>query len=249
MLSARDDFSRADMNAMQLDTQSEYHRRLIQWMAARTTVPERWKRWKGEATADADTFTDAIEVERLFEQLLVNRVRAHFGVPDDVRYSARLDSAWVLTALGAKGALAAFGLDETEVAESIVARVTGVKRAPYFIANRWQAQHPFVGRIPLVGDFFRVDEPEQAGWHDVVRVEQPKYGASTRLVWDLVRPDEQHLVASRGAVRARTVVALLGLPVGLVRPSADEGVRRQLRVVGQSGSMNVTTSGASPIST
>jgi penicillin amidase len=188
MLAARDDFSRTDMNAMQLDTKSEIHRRLIAWMASRTSVPERWKKWSGVATEDPDTFTDAIEVERLFTELCVKRVRERFGVDASVRYRARLDSAWLLTVLDTPRSLETFGLDENEVASAIVAKVQSVKHEPYYVTNRWQAQHPFVGRVPLIGSLFEVMERHQYGWRDVVRVETPKYGASTRLVWDLSDP-------------------------------------------------------------
>jgi penicillin amidase len=187
MLSARDDFSRADMNAMQLDTKSEYHRRLIAWVAARAAVPERWKKWSGVASEDPDTFTEATELDRTLVELCAGRVRERFGL-GDARYSARHDSGWVLTVLEQPGALEVFGLDEEEVAEKLVEKIGSVKRAPYQVKNRWQAQHPFVGRLPLVGDLFRVEEHYQFGWKDVVRVEQPKYGASTRLVWDLADP-------------------------------------------------------------
>jgi penicillin G amidase len=188
MLSARKDFTRFDMNAMQLDTKSEYHHRLIAWLAAHASVPERWKSWSGVATEDADTFTAAIRIDAMFKKLCLSRVRDQFEVPSELTYSGRMDSAWMLKLLDTPGSLSAFGLDEREVAEKIVDRATREKYESYDVENRWQAQHPFVGRVPVIGDRFTVDEHPQPGWTDLVRVETPKFGASTRLVWDLSDP-------------------------------------------------------------
>lgn len=196
VLAARDDFGREDMNALQLDTKSEYHRRLVSWVAAhaepeapreKATVA-RWKKWSGVAKDDPDAFTEALEVERLFTAICLSRVRARFGVPADHPYYARLDSGWILEVLGREGGVGVFGLDEADTATSILRDVARVKRAPYYVENRWQAQHPFAGRIPVVGDLFSVEEHHQHGWSGIVRVERPKYGASTRLVWDLSDP-------------------------------------------------------------
>lgn len=197
VLASRDDFEREDMNALQLDTKSEYHRRLVTWVAAHAepqnalerATAQRWKSWSGVAKEDPDVFTEALEVERLFMTFCLARVRRRFGVPAERPYYARLDSGWVLKVLGTKGAIEVFGVKEADLAGAILRRVSKAKRAPYYVENRWQAQHLFAGKIPLVGGLFAVDEPYQYGWSGLVRVERPKFGASTRLVWDLSDPE------------------------------------------------------------
>jgi penicillin amidase len=193
VLSSRTDFQPADMRALQLDTKSELHRRILSFLASNATGEDelraRWSGWDGVAATSPETFTDALEAERLLLETCIGRVRAAYGIPEGAKYAARLDSAWVLTVLE-RGSLDVFGLDTAEAATEIVRRVAGAPRTPYTIENRWQAQHPFVGRVPLLGDRFRVDERPQVGHVSLVRSEAPKFGASTRLLWNLSSPLE-----------------------------------------------------------
>jgi penicillin amidase len=197
VLSAAESFSAADASRLQLDTVSRYHRRLLEWVAEHSgadadaaPVLSRWKAWSGAAVDDPTTFTEALLIEKGLIDLCVGRVRRRF-LPEaerDLPYTARLDSAWVLTAMDTPGGFTVFGFDEAELARALLARVRAQAGAPrYTVENRWQAQHPFA-RLPYVGRFFRVPEPEQPGWWTLVRVETPRYGASTRLVWDLGEP-------------------------------------------------------------
>jgi penicillin amidase len=87
---------------------------------------------------------------------------------------------------------AVFGLTGAEVArhllDVLVEKDAGL--VMHSVANRWRAQHPFVGRVPLIGRLFAVDEPLQWGAFDTVEAEQPTMGPSMRLVWDLRHPAE-----------------------------------------------------------
>lgn len=202
-LSSRADFSRQDMEQLQRDTESRYHRLLLGWVAERAaaktdverTILERWRRWSGVAIDDADTFTDALGVDRALNAVCLGRVKSRL-FPTEGRaldYPHWLRTAWIITMLETPGAARVFGLDEIELANHLLQ--VAVQRAekhapPYFELNRWAAQHPYAGRLPLLGPLFKVDTPVQHGWRNLVRVEQPVYGASVRMVWDLTRPLE-----------------------------------------------------------
>lgn len=226
VLSGREDFSRLDMEALQLDTYSRYHHILVQWALARHRPRDqdqreamaRWAKWDGVAEHDPRTFTEALALAASLESALLNPVRALLP-PDrrDLPYSWNRSDAWVLAVLGVgpedgpaptpsalfaqgdecKAGFAAFGLDEAETVSTVIAASLHIS-GPYYEANRWRAQHPFVGRVPLLGDLFAIDEPQQRGFSDLVRVEQPKFGASVRFVWDLRQPHESTWITPVG---------------------------------------------------
>lgn len=208
--------TRADMEALQLDTYSRYHHVLVRWAIARHAPQDaqqaeamaRWASWDGHAAHDPATFTEALALASALKGALLAPVVAR--LPAGLRelpYSWRRSDAWILATLGVgpedgaapdpttlfqspeSGAagFAAFGLQEAEVAAAVVAAALRPAE-PYPSANRWTAQHPFVGRVPVLGDLFRIPEPEQLGHDGLVRTELPKFGASLRFVWDLRAP-------------------------------------------------------------
>jgi penicillin amidase len=200
-LSSGDAFSRQDMEALQRDTYSRYAVLLLGWIAARAkptdeahkAIVARWTRWDGLAEHDAETFTEALAAHELLERILIGRVREHLPKADaDVPYNHPLRQASLLAVLGAEHGMALFGLDEVELAGRLLERAAAVEKSGprYTVKQRWQAQHPFAGRIPFgIGEWFKVDEREQIGHGWLVRVESPNFGASTRMVWDLFHPE------------------------------------------------------------
>lgn len=204
VLSSRDDFSRQDMEALQRDTESRYFKLILDWVRPRAAPQsdderatlERWSKWNGVAVDDPQTFTEAIAVESALVKLSLGRVRQSLFAEKDreIPYEFWMKSGWVITMLEAENGVSVFGFDERELAQLLleVARGRSAPGKPnYQEENRWAAQHPFVGRIPVIGDWFAVDRHPQLGWRSVVvRVEAPTFGASVRLVWDLSKPEE-----------------------------------------------------------
>lgn len=198
-LESKDDFTQAEMTQLQLDTESRAHQLLLRWIAERAdpqapgaeVLLERWKTWDGTTTSDPETFTEAQEALQAMLDLCLGRVRAQL-LPAELRelpYEARMPSAWWLTVLEDPEGFRVFGLEPQAVADHLVGRVLAQSkgRVPHPQANRWKAQHP-LAKVPVLGAYFSVDEPAQIGSYTVPRVEAPKYGASTRLVWNLADP-------------------------------------------------------------
>jgi penicillin G amidase len=200
-LSSRDDFTHADMQRLQLDTESRYLSLIARWTRehADPSSPEarevlaRWSRWNGVAKDDPETFSEALDMDKALTQLAISRLKQKYLPPSEqeAEYVHWMRSAWVIAMLETKDGPRVFGLEEKDLADHLlgVAVSRAEKKAPpYYEKNRWASQHPFVSRIPLVGGAFAVDTPVQYGWRGVVRVEQPTFGASVRLVWDLGDP-------------------------------------------------------------
>lgn len=197
----------ADMQALQLDTTSAYHKRVLSWVAdnalpadgAQQAVVDRWRAWDGRAEGDPVTFTEAVGVEKNLRSVLLGAV--HAAIAPSVEPSSwrgTMDSAWVLTTLDNPEGVMNFGLAPSDLATWLLQETTSTRRVPYPIANRWKAQHPFVGRVPYAERIFSVDEPEQYGFIDLVRTEEPRFGASLRVVWSLSAPMESLWVTPVG---------------------------------------------------
>ncbi|MCA9551279.1 MAG: penicillin acylase family protein [Myxococcales bacterium] len=197
VLSGLTDATRDDMRALQLDTTSRLHRDLAGWLAKHADADgphaemvARWRRWDGRAEGAPDTTAEILEAEKLVTELAIARVRAHLLGPEqaELPFRSRLPSAWLILTLASPGGFGVFGLDDAELANQVVAKVASMHLAPHPQSNRWAAQHPFVGKVPGIGDLFEVPTPAQVGHWDVPRVETPKFGASCRLIWDMARP-------------------------------------------------------------
>ena len=207
MLSSRPDLSREDMEDLQLDTESRYHAMVLSWVVdhgapatpAQEAIVARWRAWDGMAYAQGETFAEALDVTRALYELLLAQVRVQLlpASVRELRYSWRMQDAWLIATLQSEGGMAVFGLDSAEVANYLL-EVAVRPRQRHVKRNRWQAQHPFVGRIPIVGDLFRVDEYLQWGFSSLVRVERPRFGASLRFVFDLSDPAESTWITPVG---------------------------------------------------
>jgi len=194
VLSSRSDFTATSMLELQLDTQGRFRRQLLNWVAdnadsatrsKHASTIESWRTWNGSSVANPQAFTESIDVETELLQILLGRVRETFlgDLPESYGYSWYTKRAWMVTILDTKDGMNVFGLNDSEVASSLLRFISGRKPSDSFeIANRWQAQHPFKDRIPLVGRFFGVKEFPQYGYFDLVRAESKTFGPSIRLV-------------------------------------------------------------------
>lgn len=200
-LAASDRFGPGDMQALQLDTESRFHRWLLDWVAARAKpeseeqrrLLETWRRFDGVATKDRATFTRALAVEDAAQKLLIDRVRKHRLAPRDadLPYRHRLWRAWLLTTLDTRDGTEVFGVDEAAFAQRLLEIAEKTRVEPdYAEQNAWLAQHPFAQRVPLIGPLFEISRMPQVGSAQVPRVEGPKFGASVRVVWSLSRPED-----------------------------------------------------------
>ncbi|RMH00440.1 MAG: penicillin acylase family protein [Deltaproteobacteria bacterium] len=189
--------TQADMENLQLDTKSAYHLRVARFVVrhapAADAEAERARgilaAWSGHAFANERAYALARSAERAIFDLLLGRVKAAFLPPEvrDVGYPGRMRDAWIRRVLEDPEAVGRFGLSHADLAAHALAAATAGPQG-YIVENRWQAQHPFVGRVPVVGAWFRVAEYAQWGDASLVRVERPRFGASFRVVWNLADP-------------------------------------------------------------
>ncbi len=222
VLAGRADLTREDMERLQMDTASRYHQILLEWVIARhppaddgeAAMMDRWKAWDSFAANDPRTFTEALAVEATVRESLLDAVR-RARLPaafKQIPYAWGREDAWILLTLGvpnddrselavdwssATPGFERFGLIEGEVAQA-AARAASAVVELYPVTNRWAAQHPFVSRVPLIGDWFKIGAPEQLGYANLVRSEKPRHGASARLVWDLRHPEQSTWITPVG---------------------------------------------------
>lgn len=202
-LSSRQDFTRKDMETLQVDTEGRFRQLLMTWIASKSSVSSgpasdyarTFIDWDGSSRTNPELFTASTLAEEALMGILLGRVKETFKNEQDrsVPYAWYMRRAWLLPVLEAPGdqGLAPFGLTAEEVARRLLDTVVDARgKGPLHPEkNRWKGQHPFT-RIGGVGKLFEVDEIPQWGAHDLVDAEQPTFGPSTRLVWDLRKPWE-----------------------------------------------------------
>lgn len=189
------------MQDLQQDDHSRFLKELLTWLAVNIRKHnmaggfdfEAWQNWTGSAAQAPDTFADGLAAESFMLRVMERRVRAAFlakesqSVPN---YYFSMQRAWLIKTMQEKDGLRAFGIDEADMTQALVAAIkkSRIDRIPYYEKNRWLKQHPFVGRVPVIGYLFRVREIDQFGFEDLVKIERPNSGASMRLVWDMSNP-------------------------------------------------------------
>jgi penicillin amidase len=210
-LKSSPDYVLSDMAALQLDTQATFSKLLLEWIIKKTSrrddiannLKASWAAWKGTIRENPLIFAQAQVAEESMRKLLIGRVFSQYFVGDTHtsvdKYSWGMDHAWFMALLEQANATKAFGTNDVEVADYLIQQVlnrTDLK--PHQEGNRWAAQHPFVGRIPLIGSFFEVEAPLQLGAADVPMVERPRFGASVRFLWELSNPQASRWVIPVG---------------------------------------------------
>lgn len=201
VLGSSDTLGVDDMLSLQLDTTSRFARWLLSWIGERAEPKseaergalERWRKFDGNAAVDPRTFGEALQVESALERILLGRVRAQRlpAALRNLKTAHRLPRAWMLATLSVENGTRVFGIDERDLAARLLAIGAAVPSSPgYARENSWAAQHPFYGRVPLIGDLFGISAPPQIGSRHVPRVETPHFGASMRVVWSVFAPEE-----------------------------------------------------------
>ena len=201
VLSASADLSIDDMQSLQLDTTSHFHKRVIDWLVKYGDTSllgaeqlHSWQVWQGNGRTDSRTMTDAITAVGLLRKIMHHRVsrafdREHHDLPPLKREMSR---ATILLFIDQDDGPRAFGLNPTELVNAIMTQVARKGQSEvedYFMSNRWSVQHPFVGRIPVIGQFFAIRELPQYGFGNTVRAESPNKGPSMRMIWEPKRPE------------------------------------------------------------
>ncbi len=121
-------FEREDMERLQRDTYSRFHKELLRWIATHSTPKEkieenllaRWEKWDGYALDGADTFSEALLAEEMFRDRLLNRVREAFLSKEEssLTYHYWLENAWMVSVLETEKGTLAFGVEENDLAQS-----------------------------------------------------------------------------------------------------------------------------------
>jgi penicillin amidase len=202
VLSRSSDLTLADMRLLQLDTVSRLHRDFLQWVLAQDTsehVPkiqlQEWKNWDGNIRTCSTCMSEASDGIALLDQIILRKIEHQFtsgrgGLP---KIRRNMDHARVVLLLEDPKITTLLGLDSKAIAVGLVkalARTPENHRQDWHLRNKWASQHPFFGRIPVIGRLFAIDNPEQYGASSVPLAEQPHHGPSTRLIWNPSHPEQ-----------------------------------------------------------
>ncbi len=201
VLRSRNTHTQQQMLELQMDVTSRFRRELMHWVALNgvsSTEKERelqqkWIRWDGSGLTDPDIFTDSIATERMLYRILLGRLREHFKpeLAEGEKYRWQLERAWLVALLSKKGSFKTFGLDDADLATTVMRKVAADHGGEiYADRNAWSGQHPFVKNVPMAGWFFRVKSYPQYGYSDLVRAEKPDHGPSVRMIWNMRHPEE-----------------------------------------------------------
>lgn len=201
VLEAVQDPSLEKMSRLQFDTHTQFlsiFRNFIlqsaQDAATENGYFESWKKWNGNAAEQKLIFTQMDFMMRELENTLLGRIKEEFAlnVADMPKYSHYLKRAWIVRLLENPAKFELFGFTQQEIASHLILRLKNREKEKALVlydeANRWKKQHPFVGSLPILGEIFRISEPKQVGFDLLVRVEDPGFGASTRVVFDMKNP-------------------------------------------------------------
>lgn len=197
VLSSSDAFDFHDMEKLQLDTVSHFRQIILTWIANHHNgVPleaqsyvQSWRTWDGSSESNSLAFYQARLAEMTLQKLLIRRIaKAYLPKGMELGYKKRLKRAWLLEVMNNKDGLEAFGLSSAEVASYLLSKIVEAGPLEHETQNKWRVQHPFVGRVPFIGQLFAIDEYEQKGDYDVISAEKPDMGPSVRLVWNLSDP-------------------------------------------------------------
>ena len=202
LLSKSNDLTAEDMRLIQLDNMSRFHKEILIWLlknGRKTTLPEAqkkdWYMWDGDPGSCPHCMSEADDGAQIFDQIIMRTVAKHFQTGGQELPEIRRDMkrARIVIAMERPDALKALGLNANDLADGIMkslARDDTCRTKLWQERNHWNAQHPFVGRIPVIGALFEVDRHPQFGSGVAIRAERPDHGPSTRLLWKPSNPKE-----------------------------------------------------------
>jgi penicillin G amidase len=202
LLTAKNALTMDDMRLTQLDTTSEFHRELLRWVlrnageeALSGSPGEDWRKWNGDVTACETCMSAADDMSLVFDQIILrtlNMAFANEGSP--LPFIRReMKRARVVAAMENPDILPALGLDKGEIANGLVKMSQRDADHPlkaWSERNKWGAQHPFVGRIPVVDRLFAIAPWRQYGAAATIRAERPAHGPSMRIIFRPGHPED-----------------------------------------------------------
>jgi acyl-homoserine lactone acylase PvdQ len=132
--------------------------------------------------------SEADDGAMIFDQIMIRTISRHFATPGSELPAIRRDMKRARTVIAMEQAdrLRSLGINPSELAGGIIKsldRKASRATKPWHERNHWNAQHPFVGRVPVVGALFEVDRHPQFGSGAAIRAERPDHGPSMRLLW------------------------------------------------------------------
>ena len=190
-----------DMRLLQLDTTSRFHKELLTWLLKNDTTSyltskqkTEWGSWDGNIRTCPLCMSEATDAASLIDQLIIRKVGSHFNKSKrELPYVKRkMERMRIVKIMESPEAVSALGFNAQDLATRAlrnVARTDSRKTVPWQERNHWTAQHPFVGRIPLIDKLFKIDAPLQYGAPSTLRSEKPTHGPSTRIIWQPSNPE------------------------------------------------------------
>lgn len=134
--------------------------------------------------------------DSLLQAILNARLKDHFfagidpGKVPEYRWRSRFGSFTAMMATDE--GFAVLGLKSRDLADTVLRgvqqRSSAADEHRYPVRNAWAAQHPFVGRVPIIEELYRLPAFPQYGHDLAINVEDGAFGASVRLIWDLKDP-------------------------------------------------------------
>jgi penicillin amidase len=195
VLSRSDSLTIDDMRILQLDTTSAFHRAMLLWLLKNGSdslldqeQAREWEAWTGDIKDCPSCMSEANDVAMILDQLILRKVTSQFTVGKEPLPAIKreMKRARVVSVIENPQLFLAVGLEPSEVAVKLlhwVSRKSSHKAKPWQERNLWTAQHPFVGRIPMLDRIFAIKEWPQFGAASTIRAERPNHGPSMRLIW------------------------------------------------------------------
>ena len=188
-----------DMKSIQLDVASPFRQLILRWVSdhlppdLRHPESKRWNTWDGDSRSDPIAFNEAHIIETLLTKLLLSRIKRQYDPQHHIlsSYKGKMKRAWLLEVLSQKKGLTAFGLDEEETATWLFKKLMDQDhRKEHQKLNTWTAQHVLADKIPVLGQFFKIQPFDQHGSFDTINAQQARHGPSVRLIWNLSTPEK-----------------------------------------------------------
>lgn len=191
---------RRDMEAIQLDVVSLYHRAMMEALAAQVSGLERFRGWDGAARAGDSLFLEAwgwsIALRRTLNAKLLASGQAEFDWNnEEATFLAMLradPAAWARAGLG----------DKSEFLREAQARVAAwmpeQRASTWGERNALGVKHLFGNAGPIASWIFDPPGFPQSGAPGAPRVTQPQFGQSMRFIVDWAEPEAATLVLPLG---------------------------------------------------
>jgi penicillin amidase len=195
LLIGSDSLTVDDMRLIQLDTSTRFHRKFLRWILQNgqlslldSNQAKSWETWNGDIQDCPLCMSEADDLALILDQLVLRQISVNFAPTNSPlpMIKREMKRARLVSIMENPSMLKALGLQPEEVANGLmkwVSRKSMRRLKPWQDRNIWTAQHPFVGRLPFLGQLFAINEWPQFGAHSTVRAERPNHGPSMRVIW------------------------------------------------------------------